>query len=97
MGLGTNYEQWLKDNQPKAIIKTYNDDPTKFQDLRIGRIDAILIDRLAALEYAKKAPTLPLPATPSPVRKPVSPCAKASLNCSTRSTRPSTNCAPTAP
>ncbi len=56
VGLGTNYEQWLKDNQPKAIIKTYNDDPTKFQDLRIGRIDAILIDRLAALEYAKKAP-----------------------------------------
>jgi len=55
VGLGTNYEQWLKDNQPKAIIKTYNDDPTKFQDLRIGRIDAILIDRLAALEYAKKA------------------------------------------
>ena len=32
-----------------------HDDPTKFQDLRIGRIDAILIDRLAALEYAKKA------------------------------------------
>jgi cystine transport system substrate-binding protein len=28
VGLGTNYEQWLKDNQPKAIIKTYNDDPT---------------------------------------------------------------------
>ena len=56
VGLGTNYEQWLKENQPKAIIKTYNDDPTKFQDLRIGRIDAILIDRLAALEYAKKAP-----------------------------------------
>ncbi|WP_339529302.1 cystine ABC transporter substrate-binding protein [Pseudomonas mucidolens] len=55
VGLGTNYEQWLKDNAPKAIIKTYNDDPTKFQDLRIGRIDAILIDRLAALEYAKKA------------------------------------------
>ncbi|VVP48304.1 cystine ABC transporter substrate-binding protein [Pseudomonas fluorescens] len=55
VGLGTNYEQWLKDNQPKAIIKTYDDDPTKFQDLRVGRIDAILIDRLAALEYAKKA------------------------------------------
>ncbi len=55
VGLGTNYEQWLKDNAPKAIIKTYNDDPTKFQDLRIGRIDAILIDRLAALEYARKA------------------------------------------
>ncbi len=55
VGLGTNYEQWLKDNQPKAVIKTYNDDPTKFQDLRIGRTDAILIDRLAAFEYAKKA------------------------------------------
>ncbi|MDR0188038.1 cystine ABC transporter substrate-binding protein [Pseudomonas yamanorum] len=55
VGLGTNYEQWLKENQPKAIVKTYNDDPTKFQDLRIGRVDAILIDRLAALEYAKKA------------------------------------------
>ncbi|NUT74995.1 cystine ABC transporter substrate-binding protein [Pseudomonas sp. C1C7] len=55
VGLGTNYEQWLKDNQPKAIIKTYDDDPTKFQDLRNGRIDAILIDRLAALEYAQKA------------------------------------------
>ncbi|MCU1751912.1 cystine ABC transporter substrate-binding protein [Pseudomonas sp. 6D_7.1_Bac1] len=55
VGLGTNYEQWVKDNVPKAIIKTYDDDPTKFQDLRVGRIDAILIDRLAALEYAKKA------------------------------------------
>ncbi|MGZ7458823.1 cystine ABC transporter substrate-binding protein [Pseudomonas sp. Ma2-10] len=55
VGLGTNYEQWLKVNQPNAIIKTYDDDPTKFQDLRVGRIDAILIDRLAALEYAKKA------------------------------------------
>lgn len=55
VGLGTNYEQWLKDNVPKAIIKTYDDDPSKFQDLRVGRIDAILLDRLAALEYARKA------------------------------------------
>ena len=55
VGLGTNYEQWVKENVPKAEIKTYNDDPTKFQDLRVGRIDVILIDRLAALEYAKKA------------------------------------------
>jgi cystine transport system substrate-binding protein len=38
VGLGTNYEQWLKDNVPKAIIKTYDDDPTKYQDLRVGRI-----------------------------------------------------------
>ncbi|WP_166358332.1 cystine ABC transporter substrate-binding protein [Pseudomonas akapageensis] len=55
VGLGTNYEQWLKDNQPKAIIKTYDDDPTKYQDLRVGRIDAILVDRLAALELTSKA------------------------------------------
>ena len=54
VGLGTNYEQWLKENQPKAIIKTYDDDPTKYQDLRVGRIDAILVDRLAALELVGK-------------------------------------------
>lgn len=39
---------------PKAIIKTYDDDPTKYQDLRVGRIDAILVDRLAAFELIKK-------------------------------------------
>jgi cystine transport system substrate-binding protein len=55
VGLGTNYEEWVKANVPTADIRTYEDDPTKFQDLRVGRIDAILIDRLAALEYAKKA------------------------------------------
>ena len=55
VGLGTNYEQWVKENVPKADVRTYEDDPSKFQDLRVGRIDAILIDRLAALEYAKKA------------------------------------------
>ena len=54
VGLGTNYEQWLKDNVPTAIIKTYDDDPTKYQDLRVGRIDAILVDRLAAFELIKK-------------------------------------------
>lgn len=56
VGLGTNYEQWVKENVPKAEVRTYDDDPTKFQDLKNGRIDATLIDRLAALEYAKKAP-----------------------------------------
>ncbi|MBX8516212.1 cystine ABC transporter substrate-binding protein [Pseudomonas cichorii] len=54
VGLGTNYEQWIKANVPTAIVKTYDDDPTKFQDLRVGRIDAILVDRLAALEIAAK-------------------------------------------
>ncbi|TDF79931.1 cystine ABC transporter substrate-binding protein [Pseudomonas sp. H9] len=55
VGLGTNYEQWVKSAVPDAVVKTYDDDPTKFQELRVGRIDAILIDRLAALEYAQKA------------------------------------------
>jgi cystine transport system substrate-binding protein len=54
VGLGTNYEQWLKENVPGAVVKTYDDDPTKYQDLRVGRIDAILVDRLAALELIKK-------------------------------------------
>jgi cystine transport system substrate-binding protein len=54
VGLGTNYEQWLKENVPGAIIKTYDDDPTKYQDLRVGRIDAILVDRLAAFELINK-------------------------------------------
>lgn len=54
VGLGTNYEQWLKENVPGAIVKTYDDDPTKFQDLMSGRTDAILVDRLAALEMVKK-------------------------------------------
>ena len=57
LGLGTNYEQWLKENVPGAIVKTYDDDPTKYQDLRIGRIDAILVDRLAAFELIKKTGT----------------------------------------
>jgi len=54
MGLGTNYEQWLKEHVPGAIIKTYDDDPTKYQDLRVGRIDAILVDRLAAFDLINK-------------------------------------------
>ncbi|KPW23220.1 Cystine transporter subunit [Pseudomonas cannabina pv. alisalensis] len=54
VGLGTNYEQWLKENVPGAVVKTYEDDPTKIQDLSVGRIDAILVDRLAALEIAAK-------------------------------------------
>ena len=54
VGLGTNYEQWLRENVPDADVRTYDDDPTKYQDLRVGRIDAILIDRLAAFELIGK-------------------------------------------
>ncbi len=54
VGLGSNYEQWLRANEPGVDIRTYDDDPTKYQDLRVGRIDAILVDRLAALDLIKK-------------------------------------------
>jgi cystine transport system substrate-binding protein len=54
VGLGTNYQQWLNENVPGADIKTYDDDPTKYRDLVVGRIDAILVDRLAALELIAK-------------------------------------------
>ena len=50
VGLGTNYEEWLRQNVQGVDIRTYDDDPTKYQDLRVGRIDAILVDRLAALD-----------------------------------------------
>lgn len=55
VGLGTNYEQWLKANVPGADIRTYDDDPTKYQDIHAGRIDAVLIDRLAAFDLVNKA------------------------------------------
>nr|WP_312968756.1 cystine ABC transporter substrate-binding protein [Pseudomonas sp.] len=54
VGLGTNYEKWLKENVPQADIRTYDDDPTKFQDLNVGRIDVVLVDRLAAFEMVAK-------------------------------------------
>lgn len=55
VGLGTNYEQWLKKNEPTAKIATYDDDPTKLQDLRVGRIDAVLNDRLMAAYLVKQS------------------------------------------
>lgn len=54
VGLGSNYEQWLRENVKGVDIRTYDDDPTKYQDLRVGRVDAILVDRLAALDLVKK-------------------------------------------
>lgn len=55
VGLGTNYEQWLRENVKGVDIRTYDDDPTKYQDLRFHRLDAILVDRLAALDLVKKS------------------------------------------
>jgi cystine transport system substrate-binding protein len=54
VGLGTNYEQWLREHVPQADVRTYEDDPTKFQDLRVGRLDVVLVDRLAAFEMTEK-------------------------------------------
>lgn len=47
VGLGSNYEDWLKKNVPDAEVATYDANATKLQDLRVGRIDAFLNDRLA--------------------------------------------------
>lgn len=52
--LGTNYEQWLKENAPLADIRTYDDDPSRNQDLRAGRIDAVLNDRLIVANLVKQ-------------------------------------------
>jgi cystine transport system substrate-binding protein len=54
VGLGSNYEQWLRENTKGVDIRTYDDDPTKYQDLNIGRTDAILVDRIAALDLVSK-------------------------------------------
>lgn len=56
VGLGTNYEQWVRANVPRADVRTYDDDPTKYQDLRAGRIDAVLNDRLVAADFVKSSP-----------------------------------------
>jgi cystine transport system substrate-binding protein len=58
VGLGTNYEQWLRANVPTAVVRTYDDDPTKYQDLKAGRIDAVLNDRLVAAAFVKTSPDL---------------------------------------
>ncbi len=55
VNLGTNYESWLKHNVPTAKIVTYQDDPTMLQDLRVGRIAAVINDRLMLTYTIKRA------------------------------------------
>jgi len=55
VGLGTNYESWMRANQPGATIRTYDDDPTKYADLKAGRIDAVINDRLVAADFIKRS------------------------------------------
>lgn len=52
--LGTNHEQWLKDHAPKADIRTYEDDATRNSELLVGRIDAVLNDRLIVGSVLKR-------------------------------------------
>jgi cystine transport system substrate-binding protein len=54
VSLGTNYETWVRKNVPSANVKTYDDDPTKYADLRTGRLDAVLADRLVAANKIKQ-------------------------------------------
>lgn len=47
VGLGTNYEEWLKSHVPGAQVVTYaGGSPPMLQDLRVGRIEAAIQDRL---------------------------------------------------
>jgi cystine transport system substrate-binding protein len=55
VGLGTNYESWLRTNVPRAKVRTYDDDATKYADLKAGRIDAVLNDRLVAADFIKRS------------------------------------------
>ncbi|MCA1972576.1 MAG: cystine ABC transporter substrate-binding protein [Caenispirillum sp.] len=48
VGLGTNYEEWLRENAPGADVRTYEGNVASLQDLRVGRLDALLNDRLMA-------------------------------------------------
>lgn len=52
--LGTYYEKWLKTNVPNTEVRTYDDDATRNQDLRVGRIDAVINDRLIVPALVKQ-------------------------------------------
>ncbi len=65
VGLGTNYQQWLQEHVPGADVRTYQDDPSKLQDLRVGRLDAVINDRLM-LGYLLKHSSTPFQAAGQP-------------------------------
>ena len=46
---------WVRANVPGATVKTYDDDPSKYADLKAGRIDAVLNDRLVAADFIKRS------------------------------------------
>lgn len=51
VGRYTGEIEWLERHAPQAIMTVYDDDDrVEYQDLRAGRLDALLEDRLSALE-----------------------------------------------
>ena len=62
VGLGTHYEQWLNANAPGVEVRTYEDEATKYSDLKSKRTDAVLNDRLVAADYVKKTGGIFVPA-----------------------------------
>lgn len=54
VSLGSNYQEWLISNFKDIDIHTYDDDATKYQDLISGRLSAILIDSMAAMNLIRK-------------------------------------------
>ncbi|HEX7390543.1 MAG TPA: transporter substrate-binding domain-containing protein [Acidiphilium sp.] len=68
VNLGSNYESWLKKNVPAAKVVTYQDDPTMLQDLKVGRIAAVVNDRLM-LTYAIKNASWPFVPAGKPFAK----------------------------
>lgn len=51
--LGTTYKQFAERKFPNATIKSYKGDIEVLQDIIVGRIDAILTDKLVGLYMAK--------------------------------------------
>ncbi|UXM95042.1 cystine ABC transporter substrate-binding protein [Bartonella sp. HY329] len=62
VGLGTHYEQWLNEHVPGVDVRTYDDEATKYNDLKAKRTDAVLNDRLVAADYVKKTGNIFVPA-----------------------------------
>lgn len=54
VGLGTDHAHWLQEHVPSADLRYYQGNASQMQDLRVGRIDAIINDRLMTSYSLKK-------------------------------------------
>ena len=66
--LGSNYEKLLKEKNVGDSIITYQSTDSEFNDLIIGRIDAVVIDKISAL-INKNEKNLPLQLAGDPLEK----------------------------